>query len=137
MTAPMGDLPDWETLVQPNILTASSFNQTGGIAFNLFQSAAPFRVWGVWISAAYSSNSAYVSALSNVLSEIQDGAGNTLLAIVNTLRVANQVSTGQLAIPLPGWTPQISGTYGVSLVSGASAANTDYRINGGIYYSQP
>lgn len=138
MSTPLGDLPDWQTLVTPQILTASSFNQVGGINHTLVTSGAPFRVWGAWISAVYSSNASFVAALQNVLSELQDGFGNTLLAIVNTLRVANSVSTGQLAIPLPGWTPALSGgAYTVALVSGASALNTDYRINGGVYFSQP
>lgn len=137
MTTPLGDQPDWQTLVTPQVVPKSIFNQQGGVNGTLFSSATPFRVWGIWISSSFSSNASFVAALQNVFTEIQDGFGNVLLAVVNTIRVANSVNVQALSLALPGVTPQVSGNFTVNLVSGASPANTDYRVNGGIYVSQP
>lgn len=138
MTTPMGDLPDWQTLVTPQIVAATLFDQGGGVSATLRLSTSPFRVWGVWVAFRYSSNSVYAAGLGSAGVEIQDAAGNTLIAISGSVRVANQVVNGGLAIPIPGFTPQIAGvSYQVNLVTAATVANTDFRASGGIYFSVP
>ena len=138
MTTPLGDLPDWQTIVNPPILPASISNQTGGLNGTLLQSTSPFRVWGLWISALFSSNAAYAAALNNIASQIKDGAGNVLLEIDLDIRVANTAQHAELSLNIPGFTPAlIGGFYTITLSTGASPANTDYRASAGLFYSVP
>ena len=138
MTTPLGDLPDWQTIVNPPILPVSLAQQTGGLNGTLIQSSSPFRVWGLWISALFSSNASYVAALNNVASQIKDGAGNVLLEVDLDIRVANTAQHAELSLAIPGFTPAlIGGFYTVTLATGASPVNTDYRASAGLFYSAP
>lgn len=138
MTTPMGDLPDWQTLVSPATLAAAIHFQGGGLVGQILQSSAPFRVWGVWVATVFSSNGSYAAALANIATQIQDSLGNTILEAACNLRVANQISSSHLAIAVPGFTPALNaGFYQMQLATGASPVNTDYHGSGGIFYSMP
>lgn len=138
MTTPMGDLPDWQTLVTPNILTASILDQTGGLNSRILSLSTPYRLWGVWLSYRFSTNAAYSAGLASAVNEIQDDLGNVILAISGSLRLANTATSGALSLAIPGFTPAPNaGFYNINLVSGVTPANTDFHISGGVYYSSP
>lgn len=138
MTTPAGDLPDWQTIVNPPILSAAIQDQPGGAEAGILTMTKPFRIWGAWVSYRYSSNTAYVAGLGSSQVLIKDVNGNIILTISGELRVASQSISGQLAIAVPGLTPAMNGGLWVAtLHTDATAANTDYRASGGIYYSVP
>lgn len=138
MTTPLGDLPDWQTIVNPPITPVSLSQQLGGLNGTLIQSTSPFRVWGLWISALFSSNAAYAAALANVSSQIKDGVGNILLEVDLDIRVANTAQHAELSLAVPGFTPAfIGGFFTITLATGASPANTDYRASAGLFISVP
>lgn len=138
MTTPKGDIPDWQTLVTPQILVASILDQGAGGAGQIIQSGSPFRIWGVWVAHRFSSNNTFVTGGGAVITAIKDGMGNALLAVESDVRVANQVTWAHNSLPVPGFTPAFNaGSYQCQLVTSAAVANTAYFASGGILYSVP
>src|SRR5260370_21741094 len=138
MTVPRGDLPDWQTFTAPAILPASVSDIQAGSVPPILQQGTPFRVWGLWVRMSMCTNSAYVAAILEIKTQLQDGAGNVLAEVACHVTAANQTQHAELAISVPAFTPaQFGGTYVVNLVPGASAANVFYRASAGVYYSQP
>jgi hypothetical protein len=138
MTTPMGDLPDWQTFTAPAILPFSVSDIQASQNPVILQTGTPFRVWGLWLRMSMATNAAYVAAILEVKCQIQDGNGNVLLEVACHITAANQTVHAELAIPVPGFTPALqAGTYQVSLLTGASAANVFFRASAGVYYSQP
>lgn len=138
MTTPIGDTPDWQTLVAPPILAAGQIDQPAGASFAILSLANPYRVWGVWARLSISTNASYVAAILEVQCRIQDGNGNPLLDIACHVTAANQSQHAELALAVPGFTPgNTAGSFAVQIVISASAANVFVRASGGIYYSNP
>lgn len=138
MTVPMGDLPDWQTLVTPNILTASVIDQANNVNGNIFQSATPFRVWGLWVRGSAATSSTYAGGVQEIKTRLLDGFGNALLEVAFHLIAANQIAHAELAIPIGGYTPPlVAGNYTILLSTDPELANTFYKGSGGIFYSQP
>lgn len=138
MTTPLGDTPDWQTLVTPNILAAFVQDLGGGLFDPILSLANPFRIWGAWVSFRFSSNSSYVAGLGSCEVNIQDGAGHIILLVSGSVRVASQVTNDSLSISIPGFTPGIfSGSYEIAISTASTPANTDFKASAGIYYSQP
>jgi hypothetical protein len=138
MTTPKGDLPDWQTFTAPPILPASVVDQAASFTSQILQSVSPFRVWGIWVRMSVCTSGAYVAAVLEMKTEIQDGNGNVLLEVACHVVAANQITHAELTMPCPGFTPANSGGfYQVQLKTDPSAANVFYRGSGGIFYSQP
>jgi len=138
MTTPIGDLPDWQTLVTPQVVPNVIFDQTGNVAALLRRSVNPYRVWGVWIAVTISTNGSYVTGTQLVDTKVQDGSAVPLLACSVRVIAALDYQVVHLAIPLPGVTPSLlGGFYDINLVTGVSSANTAYTASAGILTSQP
>lgn len=138
MTTPMGDLPDWETLVTPQILSAAAANIGPNNIQQLLQSANPYRIWGVWISITCATSSSYALGVQTIGAQIGDGSGKPLLRVQIHITTTNQIPNQSLAIPINGYTPVLSsGFYTTNLVTDVGQANAFFRANGGILYSQP
>ena len=102
MTTPIGDLPDWETLVSPNI-TSNSFGNIGaGLVDQLFQSVNPFRIWGAWIDVTIASGGSFTGGPVEWGAQIGDGSGLALIRVQRHVAVANQINAGSLSIAIPG-----------------------------------
>jgi len=138
MTAPMGDLPDWQVPSPPGILAVATLDQQATLNTVLFQSAVPFRVWGLWLRMSMATNAAYVAAILEITTELMDGNSNGLLELACHVTAANQSQHANAAIAVPGFTPQpLGGFWQVNFFTGASAANVFFRASAGLYYSIP
>src|SRR5260370_40768983 len=105
MTTPMGDLPDWQTLVTPPVLAFGISDIQAGLTPVILQTGAPFRVWGMWVRMSLATNAAYVAAILEVGTQIVDSNGAVLLDVASHLTAANQSQRGSKAIARPGCTP--------------------------------
>jgi len=139
MTTPMGDLPDWQTLVTPPVLAFGISDIQAGLTPVILQTGAPFRVWGMWVRMSLATVTVYVAAILEVVTQIVDSNGAVLLEVACHVTAANQSQHDSKAIAIPGYTPAAAAgpSYVISLKTGASAANVFYRGGGGIFYSQP
>lgn len=138
MTTPLGDLPDWQTLVAPAVTAASQEGVGPGTTVSIFQSNTPFRVWGAWISEVFGGNAAYVAGLGAAGAQIKDPAGSFLLVVNCFIATANQTDHAELAIAIPGFTPAaFLGMYTVELITDPVPANSGSTSAAGIFYSQP
>ncbi len=138
MTTPIGDLPDWETLVSPNITSASFANIGAGLVDTLLSSPTPYRIWGVWIDVTVASAGAFTGGPVEWGAQIGDGSGLALIRVQRHIAVANQNNAGSLSIQLPGFTPKISsGNYTTNLITDTGITNLFTRASGGILYSIP
>lgn len=138
MTTPIGDLPDWETLVSPNITSASFANIGAGLVDTLLTSASPYRIWGVWIDVTVASSSTFAGGPVEWGAQIGDGSGLALIRVQRHIAIASHEAGGSLSIQLPGFTPKISGGfYTTNLITDAGITNLFTRASGGILYSIP
>lgn len=138
MTTPLGDLPDWQTLVAPAVTAASAQSVGPGTTQVIFQSPNPFRVWGAWINEVFGGNAAYASGLGAAGAQIKDALGSFILGVNCIIAAANQFSHAELAIGIPGFTPVLNaGVYTVEIVTDPAPPNTTLTANAGILYSQP
>jgi hypothetical protein len=103
---------------------------------NLISRITPYRIWGAWINIRFSSFAAYAAGLGFVDARIQDGQGNSLLHIGAELQAASQIVNETISIPIPGFTPLITGThYLIQVVLSAAPANCDFSAGMGVYWS--
>jgi hypothetical protein len=138
MTVPLGDMPDWQTQVIPNIQAASIIDQQASITAAILDLTQAFRVWGVWVRMSVCTNASYVAAVLEIASLVRDGSSHNLIEVANHVVAANQINHAELAMPVPGFTPvQLGGHWQINLTTGASAANVFYRASAGILYSVP
>jgi hypothetical protein len=138
MTSPMGDLPDWQTLVTPNVVQGNVIDQGANLTSALFSSGAPFRVWSLWVRISISTNSTYAGGQAEMRAQAQDGGGNVLLETAVIMSAANQTANQALALSLPGFTPiNFGGTYSIVLVTSVGLTNLTFRASCGMFYSIP
>ena len=138
MTTPMGDLPDWETLVSPQILSAAAANVGPNNVQPLLASLSPYRIWGVWLSITVATAAAYAAGVQTIGAQIGDGSGKPLLRVQVHITSPDQLANQPLAIPVAGFTPILSGGFfTTNLVTDVGQTNAFFRANGGILYSQP
>lgn len=138
MTMPLGDLPDWQTLVAPAVTAAAQEGVGPGVTVNIFQSPNPFRVWGAWVNVVFGGNAAYASGLGAAGAQIKDPFSSFLLGVNCLIAAANQVSHAELAIAIPGFTPVLfGGQYTVEIVTDPAPPNATLTASAGIFYSQP
>lgn len=138
MTAQTADLPDWSILVNPNIFSASFSAIAANNSMQLFQSAAPYRIWTAWVSVSAAAAAAYVAAYFEWGAHIGDGSGKSLLrASVNVIAAGNVVNNA-ISLPMNGYTPVFTaGFYTTNFITEPGVTNVFFRGSGGILYSQP
>lgn len=138
MTTPLGDQPDWQTLVVPQQLAVASLDQQNNITAAILDMVTPFRVWGCWVRQSMCTNAAYVAAVLEMTALLRDGQSHNLLEVACHVVAANQLAHAELSLPLNGFTPApLGGHWQVNLTTSASTANVFYRASGGIVYSVP
>lgn len=138
MTAPMGDLPDWETLVTPLILTASQTNIGPGNNVVVHSEVTPFRVWGAWLSLSTATSSGYTSGVQTIGAQVSDIGGNVLLRGQLHVPGPSFATNQSLAIPVNGYVSSVAAMiYQISLITDAGFTGLFFRANAGILYSKP
>lgn len=138
MTVTAGDMPDWTTQVAPLVTSNSATNQSPGAVVQIFQSATPYRIWGVWVSISAGASSSFTGAPVTWGAQIGDGSGIALVRAQVHLAAAGASDSDALSLALPGFTPKISGGFfTTNLVCDAAITNVFARGNGGILFSQP
>ena len=139
MTTPSGHLPDWQTLTTPQVVGKSAIGQPAGTPAGIvFSSPNPFRVWGAWISAAVATDAIYNEGLNGISCELQDNAGNDILAVHLVTSQPNQIGYSNSSISCPGITPQKNaGVYQVQINISPGNVDTNAIVDAGILMSQP
>lgn len=138
MTTPLGDQPDWQTLVSPQQLAIASIDQQNNVTAAILDMVQPFRVWGVWVRQSLCTTSTYAGGVLEMTALVRDGQSHNMLEVACHIIAANQIAHAELAIPLNGFTPApLGGHWQVNLTTSATIANMFYRASAGIYYSVP
>lgn len=138
MTTPKGDLPDWETLVTPLMLTASQNNIGPNNNVVVHSDPAPFRVWGCWLSVSAATSSGYTSGVQTIGAQISDIGNNVLLRCQLHVFGANNTINQALAIPVNGFVSSVAAMiFQINLITDVGFTGLFFRANAGILYSKP
>jgi len=131
-------MPDWSVQVAPLVTSNSGTNQSPGTVFQIFQSASPYRIWGVWVSVSAGASSSFTGAPVTWGAQVGDGSGIALVRAQVHLAGASTSDSDALSLAIPGFTPKVSGGFfTTNLVTDAAITNVFARGNGGILFSQP
>lgn len=132
------DLPDWESLVNPNTLSAAAFQVNPGAQDVLVSLSRPWRVWGAWLNVTIGSTAAYPAGFGYWGALIKDSAGISLMRVNCGIMAASQFATETLFINLGGYNVfDFGNVWAVELDTDPSIGNLNGRANGGILYSVP
>jgi hypothetical protein len=139
MTTPnLGDLPDWQALVAPNILLSTSISQSAGANVVVASAPNPLRLWGAWMDVSIASANAFVGGPSVWGANLQDDNGTVYLRIACHLAVANQNNRGQQYVDFKGIViPTTAGAARFRFVTDANITNVFVRASCGVLVSNP
>jgi hypothetical protein len=132
------DLPDWESLSNPNQLSAAAFQVSPGSQDVLVSLSRPWRVWGAWLCVTVGSTAAYPAGFGYWGAKIKDSAGIDLIRVNAGVMAASQFDTATLFVNLGGYNVfDFGNVWAVELDTDASIGNLNGRAQGGIFYSVP
>lgn len=139
MTTPsLGDLPDWQQLSAPNIVTSVQVNIAAGANIIIANALNPLRMWGAWLDVAVASGSTFVAIPSQWGAQIQDENGTPYIRVECEMAAVSHEANVALFVPLLGvQAPAVAGVCRMRLVTDAAITGLTTRVNAGLLLSNP